>query len=63
MLINETDGSPITSHTSNKVPLILVGPEDVKLREGILADLAPTILELIGLEKPEEMTGKSLVIH
>jgi 2,3-bisphosphoglycerate-independent phosphoglycerate mutase len=63
MLINETDGSPITSHTSNKVPLILVGVEDVKLQEGILADLAPTILELIGLEKPEEMTGKSLVIH
>lgn len=61
MLINE-DGSPVTSHTSNKVPLILVGYKDVELQEGILADLAPTILELMGLEKPEEMTGKSLIV-
>ncbi|MBU5425910.1 2,3-bisphosphoglycerate-independent phosphoglycerate mutase [Tissierella pigra] len=62
MLINEADGSPITSHTNNKVPLILVGAGDVKLQEGILADLAPTILELMDLEKPKEMTGKSLTI-
>ncbi|OZV12476.1 phosphoglycerate mutase (2,3-diphosphoglycerate-independent) [Tissierella sp. P1] len=61
MLINE-DGSPVTSHTSNKVPLILVGYKDVELQEGILADLAPTILELMGLEKPEEMTGKSIIV-
>ncbi|NLV88282.1 MAG: 2,3-bisphosphoglycerate-independent phosphoglycerate mutase [Tissierellia bacterium] len=62
MLIDERDGSPITSHTSNRVPLILVGDKDVKLRQGILADLAPTLLELLGLEKPEEMTGKSLIV-
>lgn len=62
MLINEADGSPITSHTNNKVPLILVGAGDVKLQEGILADLAPTILDLMDLEKPKEMTGKSLTI-
>lgn len=62
MLIDERDGSPITSHTSNRVPLILVGDKDVKLRQGILADLAPTLLEILGLEKPEEMTGKSLIV-
>ena len=63
MLINEADGSPITSHTNNKVPLILVGAGDVKLQEGILADLAPTILELMDLEKPKEMTGKTLIVN
>lgn len=61
MLIDESDGSPITSHTTNKVPLILVGKKDVRLQEGILADLAPTILELLELEKPAEMTGQSLI--
>ena len=63
MLIDERDGSPVTSHTSNRVPLIFIGDKDAKLREGILADLAPTLLELLGLEKPEEMTGKSLIIN
>lgn len=62
MLIDEKDGSPITAHTSNEVPLILVGDKNVKLREdGILADLAPTLLELMGLDKPKEMTGKTLI--
>ncbi len=61
-LIDERDGSPITAHTTNKVPLILVGQKDVKLREGKLADLAPTLLELLGLDKPEEMTGESLIV-
>ncbi len=60
MLLNE-DGSPVTSHTSNRVPLILVGDKNTELQEGILADLAPTLLELLGLDKPEEMTGKSLI--
>lgn len=60
MLLNE-DGSPVTSHTTNKVPLILVGDKYVELEEGILADLAPTILELMKLDKPKEMTGKSLI--
>jgi 2,3-bisphosphoglycerate-independent phosphoglycerate mutase len=63
MLMDEEDGSPITSHTTNKVPLILVGEGDVGLKEGILADLAPTTLDLLGLEKPEEMTGNSLIIR
>jgi len=63
MMIDERDNSPITSHTTNKVPLILVGEEQVKLREGILADISPTILDIMGLEKPKEMTGESLIIR
>jgi 2,3-bisphosphoglycerate-independent phosphoglycerate mutase len=39
----------------------LVGKEDVKLKEGKLADIAPTMLDLMGLEKPEEMTGESII--
>lgn len=53
----------ITSHTGNRVPFIVVDSKNLKLREGILADVAPTILELMGLEKPAEMTGKSLIVH
>ncbi len=60
-MIDRESGGIVTAHTSNKVPLILVGEKNVTLREGILADLAPTILELMGLEKPEEMTGTSLI--
>lgn len=55
-------GNPFTAHTTNKVPLILVG-EDRNLKEqGKLADIAPTILELMGQEKPKEMTGNSLLV-
>ncbi|MBZ2174173.1 2,3-bisphosphoglycerate-independent phosphoglycerate mutase [Schnuerera sp. xch1] len=61
MLIDEKNGSPVTSHTINKVPLILIGEENVRLKEGILADLAPTLLDMMGLEKPNEMTGESLI--
>ena len=57
----ENDGGPLTSHTTNKVPFILFGKNNVKLREGILADISPTILDLMGLEKPDEMTGQSLI--
>lgn len=60
-LIDETNGSPITAHTTNKVPLVLVGKKDATLREGKLADIAPTLLELLDLEKPEEMTGETLI--
>ncbi len=60
-MIDETTGEPHTAHTTNPVPLILVGKEDVKLKEGKLADLAPTMLEIMGLEKPQEMTGESLI--
>ena len=58
----EPDGSPFTAHTTNPVPLIAVGAGDVKLKEGgVLADLAPTMLQLLGLPQPKEMTGKSLI--
>lgn len=60
-MIDETTGEPHTAHTTNPVPLILVGKDDVKLKEGKLADLAPTMLDIMGLEKPQEMTGESLI--
>ena len=64
MMIDERDGSPITSHTTNKVPLIMVGErENIELREGILADISPTLLDMMGLKKPKEMTGNSLIIN
>jgi len=57
-----SNGQPHTAHTSNLVPLIFVGPgEKPALRSGILADLAPTILTLLGLETPAEMSGKNLL--
>ena len=57
----EPDGSPNTAHSMNPVPLVVT--EDVGgLRDdGILADVAPTILELLGQEQPEQMTGSSLL--
>lgn len=63
MLIDEKNGSPVTAHTINKVPLILIGEDNAELKEGILADLSPTLLDMMGLEKPEEMTGNSLIIR
>ena len=57
----EADGSPFTAHTTNPVPFIVVG-KDCELREGgVLADIAPTILEIMGVSQPAEMTGKSLI--
>ncbi len=57
----DEDNNPVTAHTTNQVPLILFGDQEVSLKEGKLADLAPTILELMGLDKPAEMTGESLL--
>jgi 2,3-bisphosphoglycerate-independent phosphoglycerate mutase len=55
------EGNPMTAHTTNPVPVI-VTKEDIELREGgILGDLAPTMLDLLGLEQPKEMTGQSLI--
>ena len=60
--MKEEDGSPFTAHTTNPVPLAyLGGPEDVGIESGILADIAPTMLDILGIEKPETMTGKSLI--
>jgi len=61
-MLNE-DGSPNTAHTTNQVPCILVQEENNnKIKDGKLADLAPTILELLGIEKPFEMDGESLLV-
>ena len=63
--MEEADGSPFTAHTTNKVPFIVVGEEfkGKKLRDnGILADVAPTLLDMMGVEVPEEMSGKTLII-
>ena len=55
------DGTPNTAHTTNPVPLIVVDPDIKEVKDGILGDLAPTILELIGLPQPKLMTRKSLI--
>lgn len=62
IMIDEKTGEPYTAHTTNPVPFILVSDEKHKLREGgCLADVAPTLLELMGIPQPKEMTGKSLL--
>ncbi|MNT37091.1 2,3-bisphosphoglycerate-independent phosphoglycerate mutase [compost metagenome] len=62
-MIDYTTGEPHTAHTTNPVPLIFVTEnEKEKIKSGKLADLAPTILELLNIEKPVEMTGESLLI-
>ena len=59
----EDDGvTPYTAHTTNPVPFYIVGA-DVKLRDGKLADIAPTMLDLMGLNKPEEMDGETLILN
>ena len=57
----ESDGSPHTAHTTNPVPFIIKGIGDVKLKPGRLADITPTMLDIMGIEKPAEMTGESLI--
>lgn len=62
-LMVDASGQPHTAHTSNPVNLIFIDPQrpQAQLKDGILADLAPTILELLGLQQPEAMTGRSLL--
>ena len=57
----DEQGNPHTAHTTNLVPFILVGEGDYKLHPGKLADIAPTLLDLLGIAKPELMTGSSLI--
>ena len=63
-LIDEETGEPFTAHTTNPVPFILVNADPAyKLREGgCLADIAPTLIELMGMKQPKEMTGRSLLV-
>ncbi|WP_370285540.1 2,3-bisphosphoglycerate-independent phosphoglycerate mutase [Pseudooceanicola nanhaiensis] len=62
MMVDPVTGGPHTAHTTNLVPVALFGgPEGATLRDGRLADIAPTLLALMGLEPPAEMTGKSLI--
>ncbi|MDO9526866.1 MAG: 2,3-bisphosphoglycerate-independent phosphoglycerate mutase [Gemmobacter sp.] len=63
-MVDPATGGPHTSHTTNPVPMILIGgPEGASLRSGRLADVAPTLLDLMGLPKPPEMTGESLIVR
>jgi len=55
------DGTPNTAHTTNPVPIILIDKELTSIKDGVLGDIAPTILKLIGIEKPEVMTQNSLI--
>ncbi len=64
IMVDPESGGPHTAHTLNPVPLVLVGgPDGAKLRDGgRLADLAPSLLYLMDIEKPEEMTGENLIV-
>jgi 2,3-bisphosphoglycerate-independent phosphoglycerate mutase len=61
IMIDPETGGPCTTHTLSRVPLI-VTKEGIRLKDGILADLAPTMLDLLGVAKPAEMTGQSLIV-
>ena len=61
-MIDPADKSVFTAHTTNVVPLVVAGLGDIKLEAGRLADLAPTLINIMELEVPAEMTGKNLII-
>ena len=64
MMRDPVTGEPHTAHTLNPVPAILLGgPPGIGLDHGRLADVAPTLLELMGLPQPPEMTGRSLIVR
>ena len=61
-MVDPDTGAPHTAHTTNLVPVAVVGgPEGASLVDGRLSDLAPTLLGLMGLQKPAKMTGESLI--
>ena len=55
------DGSPNTAHSLNPVPIVVVSDRVASVQNGVLADVAPTVLSLMGVEPPAAMTGKSLI--
>ncbi len=61
-MVDYENGGAFTAHTTYDVPLIGIGLGDAKLKGGKLADLAPTMLDILGIEKPEEMSGESLLV-
>ena len=63
MMVDETTGKPHTAHTTNMVPFVLINaPKDIELKqEGALCNIAPTVLQLMGIKKPAEMTADSLI--
>ncbi len=64
LMVDPVTGQPHTAHTTNPVPVVVFGgPPGVTLRNGRLADLAPTLLDLMGLEVPPEMTGRTLIVR
>jgi 2,3-bisphosphoglycerate-independent phosphoglycerate mutase len=60
-MIDYATGGPHTAHTMNPVPVLVAGPRRYEIRDGILADVAPTLLQIMGLPAPEEMSGASLL--
>jgi 2,3-bisphosphoglycerate-independent phosphoglycerate mutase len=62
IMIND-DNSPNTAHTTNPVPFIMIDNDIKKISNGVLGDIAPTILELMNIKKPQKMTGKSLIVN
>ncbi len=63
LMVGDGTGQPHTAHTSNLVPLVHIGGSQPLTDEGCLSDLAPTMLDILGLSQPDEMTGKSLIQH
>jgi 2,3-bisphosphoglycerate-independent phosphoglycerate mutase len=63
LMKDPTTGGPHTAHTTNPVPVVLVDGHAEAIRDGILADVAPTLLDLMGMQQPREMTGHTLIRH
>ena len=59
--MKNNDGSPNTAHTTNPVPIIVIDSKTDKVNDGILADIAPTILNIMDIDIPEKMSGKILI--
>ena len=60
-VMKNNDGSPNTAHTTNPVPIIVIDSKTDKVNDGILADIAPTILNIMNIDIPEKMSGKILI--
>ena len=58
----DSEGGPDTAHSKNPVPLVVTAHVDGLAEGGVLADVAPTVLALLGIEQPSEMTGRSLIV-